>query len=286
MRFLYGKPVAERIHAEIRDRVEHLSLRPGLAVVLVGDDRASHLYVSLKEKAALADGIRFEKHLFSAEAAESEIIDRIGALNEDASVHGIIVQYPLPAGFDSDRIVDMIDPEKDADGFHHENIDAFLGGDRAKIPVFPEALLEVLQSSGESCVGKKAAVVVNSEYFGHALVKACENLGMTTEIVLASEKHDRCAALLESDIILTACGIPGIIDGSCLVSGMTIIDGGIVEQDGQIVGDVDAEKAASKIRFLSPVPGGVGPVTIACLLRKVVTRAEMLSTGNASKQNS
>lgn len=274
MQLLFGKPVAEKIHAEIQKRTEQLSLRPGLAVVLIGSDPASHLYVNLKEKAALADGIRFEKHLFTEQSAESEIIKCIETLNRDSAVHGIIVQYPLPAGFDADHIIESIDPKKDVDGFHRENIDAFLEGDQSRIPVFPEALLEVLQSSGESCNGKRATVLVNSEYFGRALVKACENLGMKTVSVSAEEKLSRCAAILESDVVLTACGIPGIIDGSCLVPGSIVIDGGIAEKDGKIVGDVDAEKASPKIRFLSPVPGGVGPVTIACLLRKVVDRAE------------
>ncbi len=274
MQLLSGKPVADQIHAEIRERIGQLSLCPGLAVVLVGNDPASHLYVGLKERAATADGMHFEKHIFAETDTEAAVIDRIAALNRNEAIHGIIVQLPLPRGFDTDRVIAALDPEKDADGFHRDNVAAFLGGERAKIPVFPEALLELLKSSGEPLLGRRSVVVAHSEYFGSVLARACRDIGMEVEILLTPVSDEDKAILRTAQVILTATGIPKSIDGSCIAPGSIIIDGGIAKEDGQVVGDVDAESVSAEAGFLSPVPGGVGPVTIACLLRRVVAFLE------------
>lgn len=274
MQLLYGKPVADAIHEEIRGRVAGLSVRPGLAVVLVGDDPASHLYVSLKARAAAALGVHLEQHVFRATDTEDAVLERIDALNRDDAVHGIIVQLPLPPGFDTDRIIAAIDPGKDADGFHRSNVESFLAGKSSQTPVFPEALIEVLRSSGEALEGKSALVIAHSEYFSHVLRKACENAGLQADTLLSSLLESQKEKISAADIILTASGVPGSIDGSMIAPGAIIIDGGIAKRDGRVVGDVDAESVADKAGFLSPVPGGVGPVTIACLLRRVVALAE------------
>ncbi len=142
MQLLFGKPLAERIHVEIHARVTRMAESPGLAVILVGENPASQLYVRLKEKAALSVGIRFEKHVFAEATSEGEILACVGALNQEKRVHGILVQLPLPVGLDADRIIQAIDPEKDADGFHPRNIEAFCAGDARRMPVFPMALME------------------------------------------------------------------------------------------------------------------------------------------------
>lgn len=255
-------------------RVASLSVRPGLAVVLVGDDPASHLYVSLKAKAAAALGIHLEQHVFRATDTEDAVLERIDTLNHDDTIHGIIVQLPLPPSFDTDRVIAAIDPGKDADGFHQSNVEAFLAGKSSAAPVFPEALIEVLCSSGEDVAGKQAVVIAHSEYFGRALKKACENAGMQTDMLLSSLLESQREKISAAAIILTASGIPGSIDGSMIAPGVIIVDGGIAKQDGRVVGDVDVESVSDKSGFLSPVPGGVGPVTIACLLRRVVALAE------------
>lgn len=277
MQLLYGKPVAETMHTDIKERAGKLRVRPGLAVILVGNDPASHLYVSLKEREAENDGLRFQKYVFSETDSETEVIHCIEELNQDAAVHGIIVQLPLPIGFDPDRIIATIDPEKDADGFHPENIEKFLQGEKEKIPVFPEALLELLRSSQEELLGKKAVVIANSGYFGEVMQRACSDAGMETEIVLSTDLVQKKDIVRSADVVLTACGVPGSIDSECIALGAILIDGGIAKQDGRVVGDVNAEQVALQANYLSPVPGGVGPVTIACLLRKVVSLAEHIS---------
>lgn len=266
--------MAEKIHAEIKERAGKLRIRPGLAVVLVGNDPASHLYVSLKERSALEDGLHFEKHVFAETASEEEVIRVIETLNQNAAVQGIIVQLPLPQGFDADRIIATIDLKKDADGFHQGNVERFLQGEQDKIPVFPEALLELLKSSQEKLRGKTAVIIANSGYFGEVMKKACADQGLETEVVLSTELAHKTEVVRSADVVLTACGVPGSIDGECIALGAILIDGGIAKQDGRVVGDVNAEQVALQANYLSPVPGGVGPVTIACLLRKVVALAE------------
>ncbi len=275
MQLLYGKPVADRIHVEIRERVGRLSVQPKLVAILVGDDPASHLYVSLKEREASADGIAFRKHLFPLGTEEQEVVSKIAELNDDATVHGILVQLPLPKGFDADRIVGSVDPEKDADGFHARNISAFLAGDVSRTPVFPEALIELLLSSEQPLREQSALLIVNSEHFGRVILKACENQGLVGRLLPSERLLADPEMILEARVIMSACGIPGLIRKVNVLPNSIVIDGGIAKDEaGKTVGDVDDEDVSGETGFLSPVPGGVGPITIACLLRKVVALAE------------
>ncbi len=275
MQLLYGKTVADRIHVEIRERVDKLSVQPKLAAILVGDDPASHLYVSLKEREASADGIAFRKHLFPLGTEEQEVVSKIAELNDDATVHGILVQLPLPKGFDADRIVGSVDPEKDADGFHARNISAFLAGDVSRTPVFPEALIELLLSSEQPLREQSALLIVNSEHFGRVILKACENQGLVGRLLPSERLLADPEMILEARVIMSACGIPGLIRKVNVLPNSIVIDGGIAKDEaGKTVGDVDGESISGETGFLSPVPGGVGPITIACLLRKVVALAE------------
>lgn len=269
MQLIYGRPVADAILEGVKGVVAHSDSRPGLAVLLVGDDPASHLYVSMKEKAALSVGIHFVKEVLLDTISEADLISCIEAWNEDENIHGILVQVPLPAGFDTDRIISAIDQKKDVDGFHPETVERFLAGDNSACPVFPRALMELFYSTKVNPQGLTGVALVNSEYFGRVMMKAMENEGIVPRIVLADDFQKGGVDISDADIVFSACGIPSLIQGHQVKEGVILIDGGIAKWNGKIVGDVDAESVTPKAIFLSPVPGGVGPVTIACLLRRV-----------------
>lgn len=274
MELIYGRPVADTILEDVKEMIARSGVRPGLAVLLVGDDPASHLYVSMKEKAALSVGIHFVKEVLLDTVSESDLISCIEAWNEDENIHGILVQVPLPAGFDTDRIISAIDPRKDVDGFHPETVERFLAGDNSACPVFLRALMELFYSTKVNPQGLTGVALVNSEYFGTVMMKAMENEGFIPRIVLADDFQNGRVDISDTDVIFSACGVPDLIQGHQVRDGVIIIDGGIAKQDGKIVGDVDAESVTPKASFLSPVPGGVGPVTIACLLRRVTQLME------------
>lgn len=264
---LSGKKVAERIFAETKELVAGLPLRPGLGVVLVGDDEASRIYVGIKERKAEELGIAFRKETLPSVATEEEVIRVVGALSDDPDIHGIIVQLPLPPGIDADRVIAAIDPQKDADGFHPETVRRFLDGDRGSIPVFPQAIVELAKSADIALSGKHGVVLANSELFGNIMKKALENEGVGTEIVLARDIDARADAISSADVVVTATGKPERFSRGMFKNGAVVIDGGITGKDGRVFGDVEREGGDSRI-FLSPVPGGVGPVTVACLLHR------------------
>lgn len=274
MNLLYGRPVADAILEGVKGVVAHSDSRPGLAVLLVGDDPASHLYVSMKEKAALSVGIHFVKEVLLDTVSEADLISCIEAWNEDENIHGILVQVPLPMGFDTDKIIAAIDPKKDVDGFHPETVARFLAGEDDACPVFPRALMELFHSTKVNAHGLNGVALVNSEYFGRVMMQAMENEGIVPRIVLADDFQKGGVDISDADIVFSACGIPSFVRGHQVKDGVVIIDGGIAKQDGKIVGDVDAESVTPKASFLSPVPGGVGPVTIACLLRRTAQLME------------
>ncbi len=174
-----------------------------------------------------------------------------------------------------DRIVGSVDAEKDADGFHARNISAFLAGDVSRTPVFPEALIELLLSSEQPLREQSALLIVNSEHFGRVILKACENQGLVGRLLPSERLLADPEMILEARVIMSACGIPGLIRKVNVLPNSIVIDGGIAKDEaGKTVGDVDDEDVSGETGFLSPVPGGVGPITIACLLRKVVALAE------------
>ncbi len=270
MELIYGRPVANTILNEVKSQILRREHIPGLAVILIGNDPASHLYVRLKEKAAQDTGIHFEKYVFFEADLEENILKKIQELNEAEHIHGIIVQVPLPNGFDTDAIIASIDQKKDADGFHPKTVKRFLAGDKAMIPVFPDALLELGKASGKTLSGLSGVVVANSEYFGSVMLQAMKNEGIAGRVVMADSFRSGQEKIDDADIVFSACGIPGMIQAQHVKEGVIIIDGGIKKQDEKIMGDVDSESVALSVKFLSPVPGGVGPVTIACLLRRTL----------------
>lgn len=266
MIILEGKKIAKNILAEIKSEIAKSESQPGLGVILAGNDEASEIYVALKEKAAKSVGIKFKKIKLSKKTSERKIIEEIKKLNDDKNINGIIVQLPMPDGLDKDKIIKAIDPKKDADGFSAKGGSAWGGHSDIIEPVFPSAIIKLIKSGGQELNNKKAIIVCNSEDFGKAMKFMLEKEKIIAEYIQVGNPISK---LKEADIIITACGKPKLITGELIKDGAIVVDGGITKIDGRVIGDVDFESIKNRNIFLSPVPGGVGPVTIACLLRNV-----------------
>lgn len=262
MKLLYGKPIADDILNRLKNDISKSAEKPGLAVVLVGDDEASKIYVSLKEKTAGEIGLNFFRHDLAENVSENEITQLIEKLNADEKVHGIIVQLPLPKNFDSEKIISTIDPKKDADGFSAKS-------ENDLQPVFSRAIILLAESSGENLENKKAVIVANSDDFGKVMAEMFSRKKVSAEYFLAGDISSNLGKIGDADIVVSAVGSPGLLRGQMFKEGSIVIDGGIEKMGGKVVGDVDFTGAEDKLGFLTPVPGGVGPVTIACLLENV-----------------
>jgi methylenetetrahydrofolate dehydrogenase (NADP+)/methenyltetrahydrofolate cyclohydrolase len=266
-----GKKIAAEIRAEIKKEIAELGITPGLAVILVGADPASHLYVGLKERAAAEAGIRFEKYLFFATEPEEKIIAKIEELNERPDIHGVLVQLPLPSGYDESKIIAAIDPAKDADGFHPENIKKLLAGESKIVPPVITGILKLIESTGAETNNKKITILANSEILAKPLEKILES----NEVNVALRPEDPATHTRDADIVITALGRPKILTGEMIKPGAILIDVGTTHQeDGTTVGDLDFESTARKAGWITPVPGGVGPMTVAMLLRNVLNLAK------------
>ncbi len=274
MALLSGKLIAERILADTKERIASSHVTPGLAVILVGDYIESQKYVALKEERAKEVGILFEKQVFPTTVSHGELISAISAFNDRPDIHGIIVQLPLPAGMPTDEIIAQIDPKKDTDGFHEKTLKRFLGGDATACPVFPRAIVELIRETGIAFHGEKAIAVVNSNIIGRVLAFALSLEGLKSEYILRAEGKEAIAhETKEARVVVTACGIPDLITAEMLSPEAIVIDGGNVHVDGKVQGDVARATVEPKIAYLSPVPGGVGPVTVATLLARVTDAA-------------
>jgi methylenetetrahydrofolate dehydrogenase (NADP+)/methenyltetrahydrofolate cyclohydrolase len=257
MKLLEGKGVAEKMLRDLKKKIAKSKTKPGLAVILVGNNKASELYVSLKARAAGEIGMDFWLLKFSAKDTEKDILQAIRELNQDKNIHGIIVQLPLPAKLDTQRIINAIDLKKDADGFSSVN------------PVFPQAIVKLIEASGENVIGRKAVVIANSDKFGKVMTAALKIKKIKAEYVLISNIKSQISNIKEADIIVTAVGKSKFIKGTMIKKGAIVIDGGITKRGKKVLGDVDFQSVKKIAGFLSPVPGGVGPVTVACLLNNV-----------------
>lgn len=286
MKLLEGKSIADGIMERLEREIQEHRLRPGIGVILVGDDAASHLYVTLKERAAGRIGIRVEKKFFLENAPQSEIEQAIDLFNVDTSLHGILVQVPLPMHLDTEAIINRINLDKDVDGFHIENERRFLAGKQASFPVFPHAIVELIRASGESLKGKTAVVVGNSWRFGDMMCQVLAREGVQAKHIPCVEctSEQGLFELKSADIVVSACGKERTITGIMLKPGAIVIDGGIVKKGARVVGDVDRLSVEELDGFLSPVPGGVGPVTIACLLSNVVEAAQRQQQKNKKRK--
>jgi methylenetetrahydrofolate dehydrogenase (NADP+)/methenyltetrahydrofolate cyclohydrolase len=260
MKLLEGKKIADEIFRDIKEIIKIQRLKPGLAVILVGQNEASEIYVRLKQKAAEEVGINFFLHRFPEESDEKEIIEKIQELNNDEKISGMIVQLPLPKNLNTQKIMDAIASEKDADGFSAQS---------EFPPVFPNAILQLIKSSGQNLSDKSAIVIANSTEFGETMSGILEKGKINSQYILAENIERELILIKNADIIITAVGKPKLISGNMIKKDAIVIDGGISKIGEKVVGDVDFESMKNVAGFLSPVPGGVGPVTIACLLENV-----------------
>lgn len=273
-----GKAVAaelrKSIAAQVAERVSAGKSRPGLAVVLVGEDAASQVYVRSKVKACEEAGIISRNHSLPVETTQEELLSLIDTLNADPIINGILVQLPLPPQIDVQAVIERIDPSKDVDGFHPYNLGRLAGKAPTLRPCTPYGCMRLLDAYGIDPMGKKAVVVGASNIVGRPV--ALELLmARATVTVCHSKTADLPAELAQADIVIAAVGIPEFIKGEWLKPGAVVIDVGINRlDDGRLVGDVEFEPAYEKASAITPVPGGVGPMTIACLLQNTLEACE------------
>lgn len=274
-RIIDGKAAAAELRAEIGREVAALKAAgkpvPGLHVVLVGEDPASKVYVASKEKLAAEIGMNSVAHRLSAETTEATLLAKIAELNADDGVDGILVQLPLPKHIDTGRIIDAIDPAKDVDGLHPINAGLLAGGKNGLVPCTPLGCMLLLKQVLPSLSGLEAVVIGRSELVGRPVAQLLLQADCTVTIA-HSRTRDLPAVVKRADIVVAAVGRPRMVKGDWIKPGATVIDVGINRMpDGKLAGDVDYAQAAEVAGAITPVPGGVGPMTIACLLRNTLT---------------
>lgn len=272
-RILDGKKLAAELRTRLAERIATLSFRPGLTVVLVGDDPASAVYVRNKDRAAREVGIDATTVRLPAATTQARLLDLIARLNEDKTVDGILVQLPLPAGIRAQTIVDAIDPAKDVDGFHPVNVARLIEGRPTLVPCTPLAVMELLAEAGQPMAGRRALVLGRSPIVGRP-VAALLLAANATVTVAHSHTLDIADECRRAEILIAAIGRPEMVRGDWIAPGATVIDVGINRlADGRLVGDVAYEECLPHAGAITPVPGGVGPMTIACLLENTLTAA-------------
>ena len=273
-----GKLFAANVRAQVQVQVAKLreehGIQPGLAVVLVGEDPASQVYVRNKHPSTLEVGMASLEHRLAIDTSEADLLALVQSLNADPAVHGILVQLPLPGHLNSELIINSIDPAKDVDGFHISNVGLLGTGQKSMVPCTPLGCLMMLRDHHGSLAGLNAVVVGRSNIVGKPMAQLL--LGDSCTVTIAhSRTKDLAAVCRGADILVAAVGRPEMITGDFVKPGATVIDVGInrIERDGRtkLVGDVDYASAAAVAGAITPVPGGVGPMTIACLLANTLT---------------
>jgi len=280
MILLDGKATAAAIRAEIAAEVPELAKRferpPGLAVILVGEDPASQVYVRMKEKACAETGIASFPHRPPADIAQDDLLGLIDALNADDAVDGILLQLPLPGHLDEQACLDRIDPDKDVDGFHPVNMGRLALGLPGFRSCTPWGVIELLKRHGIKTSGKKAVILGRSNIVGKPMALMLMDYGdfanaTVTVVHSRTPREDQEAACRQADIIVAAIGRPKYVPGHWVKDGAVVIDVGINRTDDGLVGDCDFEAMKDKVSAITPVPGGVGPMTIATLLSNTMT---------------
>lgn len=277
-----GKKIAESVRLEWRVRAEKLvqsGIKPGLAVIIVGDNAASAIYVRNKVKACSDIGIYSEVHSFPENADQNEVLTCIQTLNNNPHIHGILVQLPLPAHFENNRIITAIAIEKDVDGFHFYNVGALVTGNTIFSPCTPYGVMVMLQRNLINVEGQHAVVVGRSNIVGKPMAMMLLEQGATVTIC-SSKTRDLSQFTRSADILIVAIGKPRLITAEMVKPGAVVIDVGINRlADGKLCGDVDFESVSGTAGYLSPVPGGVGPMTITMLLCNTILAAERAQAG-------
>ncbi|MEM1502128.1 bifunctional methylenetetrahydrofolate dehydrogenase/methenyltetrahydrofolate cyclohydrolase FolD [Domibacillus sp. 8LH] len=272
-----GKAIAKDIRAELKEEIDAMKAAgttPGLAVVIVGDDPASHTYVNSKEKSSKEIGIYSEVHRFPADFTEEALLEKVDELNRDKNIHGILVQLPLPKHISEDKVIDAISPEKDVDGFHPVNVGKMVIGKDSFYSCTPYGIMKMLEKEHISLEGKHVVVIGRSNIVGKpaALLSLMNNATVT---ICHSRTKDLAAITRQADVVIAAVGIPNYVTADHLKPGAVVIDVGINRnEEGKLCGDVDFNSAKEVAGAITPVPGGVGPMTITMLLYNTVKSAK------------
>jgi len=270
---LDGKKLASEIRVNIQTKVEELAelyhKKPQLAVILIGNDSASETYVSGKEKACLKAGIKSLVIRKDETVSSAEIIELIERLNEDDEIHGILLQLPIPKHIDQEIVISRIDPKKDVDGFTPENVAKLANGKPALVPCTPLGIMRLLDKYDIEIQGKHCVVIGRSQIVGKPMASLLLGANGTVTICHSKTK-DLTAMARTADILVVAIGKPKLVDDTFIKKGAVVIDVGISRIEGKLQGDVDYEKASQNAGYITPVPGGVGPMTIACLLENTL----------------
>jgi len=268
-----GKKVAAELREELKKEVTDLKTKynkvPGLTVILIGDMTPSQIYVRNKEKSANEVGLKSEVIKYPDTVEEETVLEKIEELNNDDSVSGILVQLPLPKHINKQKVIEKIVPSKDVDGFHPMNVGNLSSGYESSVPCTPLGCYLLIKKIEPNLSGKKAVVVGRSNLNGKPMTQLLLKENCTVTITHSKTKDLR-AESLEADIIVAAVGIPELVKGDCVKKNTIVIDVGINKTDKVIVGDVDFDEVSKNAKALTPVPGGVGPMTIACLLKNTI----------------
>ncbi len=273
-----GKAIAQAIRGELKGEVASLmasrGVQPGLATVLVGDDTASHVYVKTKRKACDEVGIAPFPYELPASASQEDLLALIEDLNKNPEVHGILVQLPLPEGLDEALVLEAVDPAKDVDGFHPTNIGRLVAGTAVLLPCTPAGIIELLDRTGIPIEGAEAVVVGRSAIVGKPLALLLLHRHATVTIC-HTRTRDLAATARRADILVAAAGRAGVVTAEMVKPGACVIDVGVNRVEGKLVGDVDFEAARAVAGAITPVPGGVGPMTVAMLLTNTVAACRL-----------
>lgn len=267
---LDGKKLANKIRGELAKKVKENELKPNLAVILCGDNEASKIYVNIKSKYCKEVGIDFQEYIFNEDVTEKELLDLIEKLNNDKKVNGILVQYPVPKHINLQKVASKILPEKDVDGFNPYNIGLLNIGQPNFIPCTPYGVMKLFEEYNIDLVGKKVVIIGRSNVVGKPMAECLLNAGSTVTVCHTKTK-DLKAELLNADIIISSAGKRKLVTEDMVKDGTIVIDVGTNRDDnGKICGDVDFENVKKKASYITPNPGGVGPMTVAMLLNNVV----------------
>jgi len=274
-----GNKIAQEVRHSVRkealDFKEKTGIVPGLAVILVGEDPASQVYVGRKAKACAEVGFLSREYKLSADTSEAKLLNVISELNADQVIHGILVQLPLPKHIHTDKIIAAIDPQKDVDGFHPYNVGGLVSGDPLFVPCTPRGIMELISRTGIELAGKEAVVVGRSNIVGKptALLLLAQHATVT---ICHSRTKDLPAVTRRADVLIAAVGKPQMIKANMVKEGAVVIDVGVNRlENGKLTGDVAFDEVAAKASFITPVPGGVGPMTIAMLMKNTLDAARM-----------
>ncbi|MFA6954092.1 MAG: bifunctional 5,10-methylenetetrahydrofolate dehydrogenase/5,10-methenyltetrahydrofolate cyclohydrolase [Patescibacteria group bacterium] len=273
MKIIDGRLLALKVKQELKVKISKSRNTPGLAIVLVGNDHASQTYVRLKAEAAKEIGLYFEKHIFPENARQAEILQTIKQLNQNPKIHGMIVQLPLPKHFNTDEIIYAIDPKKDADGFHPNNLKKLRVDPTALAPVLCQGVWELIESINQDFSNKKALIMANSANFAVPMGIALTRRGLEVNIAYPPFINYQSQAK-DADVIIIAIGQAKFLKSGSFKKNSILIDVGFNRQGNKIVGDIDAESAKDLPGWITPVPGGVGPMTVAMLMQRTFELAQ------------